>query len=108
MPKLMRAKPLGRLEKTAAALVIATIASAVAWLVGSVPPFEQAALKINNALYDSFYKHRPATSLLDGAIVIVAVDQSSIDHMAAEENRYRWPWPREYWGVVLEYLQKAG
>src|SRR5262249_54950478 len=80
----------------------------VAWLAGSVPPFEQSALRINNALYDSFYRHRTPESLLDGPLVIITVDQSSIDHMAAEENHYRWPWPREYWGAVLEYLQKSG
>lgn len=108
MPTNKRVKrPAGTL-KVAAIVAIATLAAGVALLAAVVPPFRAAVRATDTALYDAFYRQRPPQSRRDGPIVIIAVDQSSIDRMAAQENHYRWEWPREYWGAMLAYLERAG
>ena len=50
---------------------------------------------------------RPAESQTDGNVVIVAVDQRSLDAVD-KQFHYGWPWPRELLGHILTYLDKAG
>lgn len=39
-------------------------------------------------------------------VVIVAIDQSSLQEFVA--NGHSWPWPREFYGAVLNYFSSAG
>lgn len=91
-----------------AALVVslaATVASMLLMLVGWI---EGPTTRVNTAIYDAFYRSRAPTSCADGDVVIVAIDQSSIDRMSATESRYRFPWPRDVWAGVIRYLQSCG
>jgi adenylate cyclase len=45
----------------------------------------------------------PAT----GDIVLVLIDQNSLD-WAAQENGLSWPWPREIYSAVIEYCRGGG
>jgi class 3 adenylate cyclase/CHASE2 domain-containing sensor protein len=40
-------------------------------------------------------------------IMIVVVDQDSID-WAQEERNWSWPWPRKSFGEIVEYMNQAG
>lgn len=40
-------------------------------------------------------------------IRLILLDQSSLD-WAAKENQASWPWPREYYAAVLDFLNRAG
>ena len=39
-------------------------------------------------------------------IVLIAIDQGSIDFFSQNYN-INWPWPRLYYAKILEYLEKA-
>lgn len=104
----MRARPLSRWQKILAVPVIAIAAVSVAMILASVPPTRSAANAIDRSFYDAFFRLREPESQLDSDIVIIAVDQNSIDQIAEEADHFRWPWPREYWGQVLQYLQNCG
>lgn len=39
-------------------------------------------------------------------IAMVAIDQKSLDYFA--KNRMYWPWPREFYQIVTDYLVKEG
>jgi adenylate cyclase len=43
----------------------------------------------------------------DPSIKIITIDQSSLERMAAEENT-SWPWPRELYIPIIEFLKSAG
>ena len=45
--------------------------------------------------------------LADKDIVLVAIDEHSIKKISKTLN-YHWPWPRQFHGVILDYLKKAG
>jgi adenylate cyclase len=48
---------------------------------------------------------RPAPST--GRVRLVLLDQDSLD-WGQRENGLSWPWPREVYGVIIEYLKRAG
>lgn len=105
-PVSARSRGWGR--RLLAVVGVAIAAWGLAILLASVPPFRTAVDVIDISLYDSFYRHRSDEWPREAPVVIIAVDQYSIDRMASQENAFRWPWPREYWGAVLEYLQASG
>jgi adenylate cyclase len=41
-------------------------------------------------------------------IVVVVLDQGSLDYGSREENGWSWPWPREIYSVILDYCKKGG
>ena len=54
--------------------------------------------------YDFFARHLNPASLSD-SIVIVAVDQQSLDALAKQD--ILWPWPRQVYAPIIEYLSEA-
>lgn len=48
---------------------------------------------------------RPAPST--GKVRLVLLDQNSLD-WGQRENGLSWPWPREVYGAIIEYLRRAG
>jgi len=57
--------------------------------------------------YDTYYRLRPIQSQADGDVVIVAVDQQSLDQVKKAQKR-GWPWPREFWGYIANCISDAG
>ena len=44
--------------------------------------------------------------LSDPDIVIIAIDQASIKNFSEKYN-INWPWPRQFYGIILDYLKQA-
>ena len=42
----------------------------------------------------------------DKDIVVIAMDQNSIKKISEKLN-FNWPWPRQFYGIILDYLKKA-
>jgi adenylate cyclase len=65
--------------------------------------------RANDFFYDLFYRTRAEEDLTGdkGNVVLVAADQASL---TAVNERFQkgWPWPREFWGHIATYLDKAG
>lgn len=57
--------------------------------------------------YDWFYGNRPIESQLDGDVVIIAVDDGSLAEIE-QTIRFGWPWPRDGWALIVQYLDSAG
>src|SRR5687768_13471122 len=98
-------------QKWLAALVIASLATLVAigWrntMVISTPlgDFEEL-------LYDTVYRTRTPEDRRKGDVVIVAIDQPSLtalNEKAIDDVQVAWPWPRELYGDMVQYLEKCG
>ncbi len=87
-----------------AALAVAVLVTAT---VGMAPPHWLPVRLLDNVLYDGLYRLRPETSKRDASVVIVSIDQSSLDFMR-EMRLIDWPWPRKWYGQMVEYFAKAG
>jgi adenylate cyclase len=62
---------------------------------------------LDNVMYDSLYRLRPVEDAKDGPVVIVAVDDASIEAVD-RLRKFGWPWPREFYGHMTRYLDGAG
>ena len=92
--------------RTAVVLAIAALAFAVALGLGSLGLATGGATgggRIDDFFYDTFYRLRPQQDMSREDVVLVAVDQASMD---AEKKP--WPWPRKNWGEIATYLENAG
>jgi adenylate cyclase len=102
-------------RKAIAALVIAAIAATFAMVVGrlitepATPDHPDRRLfdTPNNVFYDQFFKMRPIEDRTASRTVIVAVDDKSLKDIN-DRLHFGWPWPRDIWAHILEYLQAAG
>ncbi len=61
----------------------------------------------NNPLMDWCARLMARPSTATPKVKLVLVDQSSLD-WASRQMGWQWPWPREIYGVVLDYLKRAG
>ncbi len=57
-----------------------------------------------NSTYDAMVRTRFYAAPRDPRIIIVDIDESSLQAMAKEFGR--WPWPRDTLATVLDYLEK--
>ena len=86
----------------AATLIAAAICAIVLLVHPSVP-----VRRLDETLYDSLYQWRPIEDRQNSEVVIVAVDQGSLEVIdKAKGYEKGWPWPRKYWGSLLEYLSE--
>jgi adenylate cyclase len=93
------------LRRTAAVVAIALLAWAIGWLAVSAMP--GATERGNDLFYDTYYRSRPVTDMENAEVVLVVVDQLSLDEMD-KRFKYGWPWPRKFWGMIVQYLDNAG
>ncbi|HSU65407.1 MAG TPA: CHASE2 domain-containing protein, partial [Tepidisphaeraceae bacterium] len=107
----LKLSPQSPARKFLASGAIALIASTIALALRYAPGISVATGKLDNLLYDSAYHFRPIQDQRDGPVVIVAVDQKSLDDLANHmvgKTRYGWPWPRILWGYMIAYFDKCG
>lgn len=90
-----------RLRKPILALLFAAIATGVAVSLA----FTQAVKDLNEPFYDAAYRLRRPVAR---DAVIVTANQASLDSMASGENHWGWPWPRQFWGLAITYVEKCG
>src|SRR3989442_562102 len=88
-------------RRVVAALVIALASAAAALVMSNVAPFNASVERINFALSDAFYKSRSTQSVVDGPVVIVGVDNSSVERMKEVKDN-PFPWPRVEWGRFIK------
>ena len=90
------------LRKTLAGLGIAAFAVCAALLLNQAPLLRTVEWKI----YDLLIRHTAGPAKARSDIVMVEIDDQSIERMA--ENGFgRFPWPRDSYAVLLRYLEKA-
>ncbi|NTW50012.1 MAG: adenylate/guanylate cyclase domain-containing protein [Chlorobiales bacterium] len=56
--------------------------------------------------FDYRLLHVGVSQKADTSVVLVTIDQNSLDFF--EKQSVSWPWPREFYGVLTDYLTKAG
>ena len=64
-------------------------------------PFEILELKS----LDLFFHLASHPEWADSSVVLVAIDQNSLDFFARQ--KVGWPWPREFYGLLLDFLRKG-
>ena len=96
-----------RIRRIAALVAI----SLAAWLLAMLPhrllPLQGLWSRGDDFFYDSFYHLRPVADRTGSSVVIVAVDQASLTAVD-KTYKYGWPWPREFFGDIATYLDRAG
>lgn len=107
----VKLSPQGPGRKAGASLLIALAATALAWAACATPGVSVAKSKLDYVLYDSFYRLRSVQDQTEAPVVIVAVDDKSLDEMSHSgigKTLYPWPWPRVFWGMMVSYLNQCG
>jgi adenylate cyclase len=89
------------------AFLIALTATTAALFAATCAPLNDPVANIDNAIYDtSFHRRTPESHFDDKNVVIIAVDDRSVE-MARKEANISWPWPRENWAALLQWLQQC-
>lgn len=90
-------------------LIVAILAGGIALLLTMGPFTRSLADQLNDAGYDFLWQHfyRPDWRR-QSPVVIVAANQASLTAMGSGEQHWGWPWPRQFWGLAIQYLQKCG
>jgi adenylate cyclase len=90
-------------------LLVAIAAGGVALLLTMGPFTRTLAAQLDDAGYDFLWQHFfRADRRRESPVVIVAANQASLTAMATGEQHWGWPWPRQFWGLGIHYLQKCG
>src|SRR5687767_15913752 len=74
-------------RKFAAGAVVALLVTGLAVAARYVPGLSTAVRMADNVFYDTMYRLRPVTDRTNGPVVIVAVDQKSLDAMDQAKGR---------------------
>ena len=88
--------------KLAAVLVVPLLAVALALGLGRVPGVDLLALKAGDVVRRVLADPERA----DRRIVVIEVDQGSLDHFEGDNIAY--PWPRSLYNPLLEYCARGG
>lgn len=62
---------------------------------------------MNNAITDFKWRMISGGETADSSFMVIAIDDASISYFADRYN-IPWPWPRQFYGIVLNYLNSAG
>lgn len=61
---------------------------------------------LENKSLDFRFRHAHRPDLVDTNIVLIGIDDNSLAYY--ENNGVSWPWPREFYGLMLNYFKRAG
>ncbi len=87
-----------------AAIAIAAVSTSIAVVITHT----SLGGRLGDVFYDWFYKQRIVENRSASSTVLVAVDDQSLQIVSQGDNGFGWPWPRDYWGHIIEYLQDKG
>ncbi|HSQ75522.1 MAG TPA: CHASE2 domain-containing protein, partial [Bacteroidota bacterium] len=90
-------------SRTARILTVLLLGSGIALAFSALPLFNTLELKT----LDLRFRYGAHAEWADTSIVLVTVDQNSLDFIERSWGM-KYPWPREYYGLLLEYLEHAG
>jgi adenylate cyclase len=93
-----------RLKKSRPALMASVVCAgcALGLTLSNLGPFTTLELKT----LDFRFQYGSHPEWADTNVVIVAIDQNSLDFFATTRG-LKWPWPREYYGLLLDFLKEA-
>ena len=80
--------------------------SAIAWL-GWDASHDRSLDSAENAIFDSVVQWRPFEPKPSGRVIVVEIDDCSIEYFRAR-NEGGWPWGRQRHADVLDQLDRAG
>ena len=60
----------------------------------------------DNKYYDFLTRVKRSTPVKPDSVVIVVIDQFSLKYF--NDNKQQWPWPREFYASITDYLTKCG
>ena len=86
-----------------ASLATAFVATLVVGLFSLSPLYHN----MQNAASDAALRMVTTRGMADPDIVVVAIDDASIENFSKAYGVH-WPWPREFYGLVARYLSGAG
>ena len=66
-----------------------------------------ALQSVERTTLDARFRHLNRPAGVDTSIVLAAIDDASISR-TRRQMKVGWPWPREYYGMLLEYFRKGG
>lgn len=96
-----------RLHRPIAVLLIAILSAAVSIIFSLLPITRDGVRLADNVFYDWFYRHRPRESQLNREIVLVEIDDASLEEVDKLLG-VGWPWPRLSYHMITKYLEEAG
>ena len=88
-------------------LMASVLAAIVATLLVGVFSLTPLYQNMDYALSDAITRGFTPEGLADSRVVIVAIDDTSIQNFSKIYN-VNWPWPREFYGLVTGYFHRAG
>jgi serine/threonine protein kinase len=98
----------GAIPSLVAALVILGLTSALPFIL---PPSDSGRAlpnsRLDNFIYDLWYKLRPAAPSSQPMVVAVVLDPHSMSRMQ-EKHGLVWPWPRSMWADFIRSCDSAG
>jgi len=94
-------------SKVLAAALIALVSAVVLTGARYAPGASQAVGALDELFYDLCFQLRTPQDMTQGNVVIVAVDQKSLE-VIDKNMQFGWPWPRDFWGLMVDYLNVAG
>ena len=83
-------------------LAVSLLLTSLVSFFSSTPFLKDTEMK----MLDYRFQLDPVPEKADTNIVIIAIDDSSLDFFS--ENGISWPWPRSFYGYVVDYLTEAG
>src|SRR4051812_42972057 len=104
LPAKLHAQHPGR--KWVAALVLALLSAGLAAALRAMPGTSVPLSILDDVFYDAFYQFRPEEDRTNGDVVLVVVDDPTIEQMS--RGGQGWPFPRDNWGKLVDYLDGAG
>jgi adenylate cyclase len=95
------------LKRLVAIPAIAIISAFLAMILVRAAGSKDVFSTVDNSFYDAAYRLRTPVKLDDSEVVVLAIDQRSLEQVAQATN-FSWPWPRGYWGFVAQKLESMG
>lgn len=91
-----------KLKSILSLIVIWLTISAIIMLLHRFSLFEQ----LENSSLDFKFKHFTIADKADSTIILVAIDNQSLEF--ANQNETFWPWSRDFYALITEYLTNCG
>ncbi|MCF7823509.1 MAG: adenylate/guanylate cyclase domain-containing protein [Candidatus Marinimicrobia bacterium] len=82
--------------------LLALVVALLSLFISRVPVIDD----LEKRLLDYRFQNWSHTAKPDSNIIIISIDNSSLDYFA--ENGISWPWPRSFYAHVVDYLTDAG
>ncbi|HCV43310.1 MAG TPA: hypothetical protein DGH68_07480 [Bacteroidetes bacterium] len=87
-------------------LRMALLVAGLSWLLFAIVQLSGTLDALELGSLDWRFQLLPRLYQADSSVVLVAIDQNSLDFF--EHQSVHWPWPRQFYGLLVSYLHRAG